>query len=126
MCEDWRVANEVNQRTGHKFNIIIKNLPEKSDAAVAFNELLKQVKVNGYVGGKAELQENLNALERRKEIAAKADPDGTKKFYVTSRGKAEYRKRIAIIKLHVAELSEDDIVALEKMAEKSISQKMNK
>lgn len=126
MCENWRVANEVNQRTGHKFNIIIKNLPDKSDAALTFTELLKQVKANGYVGGKSELQENLSALERRKEIAVKVDQDGTKKYRATQRGRIEYRKRIALIKLHIAELSEEDINALEKMAEKSLHHKMNK
>ncbi len=119
-CEDWKVATEARQRTGHRFNIIVKNLPEKSEAALTFNELLKMVKTNGYVGGKAVLKENLDALEKRKEIATKADPDGTKKYYATKRGKTEIRKRIALIKLHIAELSQEDIIVLEKIAEKSL------
>lgn len=119
MCEDWKVANEARQRTGHRFNIIIKNLPEERDTALTFNELLKKVKANGYVGGKAVLEENLGALEKRKEIAVKADSDGTKKYYATARGKTEFRKRIALIKLHIAELSQEEIIVLEKMAEKS-------
>ncbi len=124
MCEDWKVANEAKQRTGHRFNIIVKNLPEKSDTALTFNELLKKIKASGYVGGKAVLEENLNALERRKEIAVKAEPSGTKKYHVTARGRIEYRKRIALIKLHIAELSQEDIAVLEKMAEKSLKHKL--
>ena len=117
MSESWKVASEIRQRTGHRFNIIIKNLSEDSNSAITFDELLKRVEAGGYLGGEIELKENLGALEKRKEINVNIESDGTKKYLATKRGKMENRKRIAIIKLHSAELTEEEIITLEKMAD---------
>jgi hypothetical protein len=117
MSESWKVASEIRQRTGHRFNIIIKNLPENSDSAITFDELLRRVEVNAYLGGEIELTENLDALEKRREIGVIVDPNGTRRYWATGRGRMENRKRIALIKLHTAELTEAEIATLEKMAQ---------
>jgi len=117
MTEIWKVASELRQRTGHRFNIIIKSLPENSDSAITYNELLRRVEAGGYLGGKNELAENLDALERRKEIGVISGSEGIKRYWATKRGKRENRKRVALIMLHTVELTEDEIIALEKMAQ---------
>ena len=117
MSENWKVASEIKQRTGHRFNIVIKNLSGDSNFPITGNELLKKVEANGYLGGETELTENLDALEKRKEVGVIVDPDRAKRYWATARGKLENRKRIAIIKLHSSELAEEEIATLEKMAE---------
>lgn len=112
----WRVADEIRQRTGHRFNIVIQSLPEDSGASITFEELFRRVKTKEFVGNQDELAENLDALEKRKEIGVKIEPDQTKRYWATARGKLETRKRVALIKLHTQELTEDEVAALEKMA----------
>ncbi|WP_309491952.1 hypothetical protein [Candidatus Hecatella orcuttiae] len=114
----WRVASEIRQRTGHRFNIVIQSLPEDSEAAMTFEELFRRVKAKEFLGDEAELAENLDALEKRREIGVKTGPDQVKRYWATPRGKLETRKRKALIKLHTQELTENEVAALERMASK--------
>ena len=116
MSESWRVATEHRQRTGHRFNIIVNSLLEREEGAMSFEELLKKLVDKGYIGGLDELKENLDALERRGEVASTLGKDQKRFYWTLPKGKLEFRKRRALIKLHVMELKEEAIKKLEEMA----------
>lgn len=105
-------------RAGHRFNQIIKNLPEDPSSGITIEELLLRLRSSGYQGGIAGLRVDLQELMRRGEVGS-SQKEGRTVYICLQRGRLELRKRSALIKLHNLELSEQDIEVLEEVARRA-------
>lgn len=104
-------------RTGHRFNHIIRSLPEDPSGGMTIEELLLKLRATGYRGGIEGLRVDLQELLRRGEVGH-SQQEGKNVYWCLPRGKLEFRKRSALIRLHNMELSEDEIRRLEEIVEK--------
>ncbi|MDI9609599.1 MAG: hypothetical protein QFX34_04885 [Candidatus Verstraetearchaeota archaeon] len=104
-------------RTGHRFNHIIRSLPEDPSGGMTIEELLLKLRATGYRGGIEGLRVDLQELLRRGEVGH-SQQEGKNVYWCLPRGKLEFRKRSALIRLHNMELSEDEIRKLEEIVEK--------
>ncbi|MEM2125165.1 MAG: hypothetical protein QXX77_08440 [Candidatus Methanosuratincola sp.] len=104
-------------RTGHRFNHIIRSLPEDPSGGMTIEELLLKLRATGYRGGIEGLRVDLQELLRRGEVG-QSQQEGKNVYWCLPRGKLEFRKRSALIRLHNMELSEDEIRKLEEIVEK--------
>ena len=109
--------NEFAQRTGHRFNLIIKSLPTDSSNAISIESLLEKLKRLGYSEGLEQLLVDVGALSTRGEVAT-STAGGNAVYWTTDKGRFETRKRTALIKLHNMDLTEEDVRALEDIAQK--------
>lgn len=107
-------------RTGHRFNHIIRSLPEDPSGGLTIEELLLKLRATGYRGGIEGLRVDLQELLRRGEVGH-SQQEGKNVYWCLPRGKLEFRKRSALIRLHNMELSEDEIRRLEEIVEKHTS-----
>jgi hypothetical protein len=110
-------ANEFAQRTGHRFNLIIKSLPTSESGAIGFAALYEKLKKLGYVESQDQLSTDMKALATRGEIMS-AGVGGDAKYWASEKGRFEVRKRTALIKLHNMDLTEEDVKLLEEIAQK--------
>lgn len=108
---------EFARRTGHRFNIIVKSLPTREYEAIPMEALHERLSKRGYREGLDQLAVDVGALVRRGEVAFSL-MGGAAAYWVTERGLFEARKRTALIKLHNAEISEGDLLELERLARK--------
>ena len=104
-------------RTGHRFNHIIKSLPDDPSQGLTIEELLLKLRVTGYRGGIEGLRVDLQELIRRGEVG-QSEQEGKNVYWCLPRGRLELRKRSALIRLHNMELGEDEIRKLEEIVEK--------
>ncbi|MEJ5293023.1 MAG: hypothetical protein WHS82_05435 [Candidatus Methanosuratincola sp.] len=103
-------------RTGHRFNHIIKSLPDDPSDGLTIEELLLKLRATGYRGGIEGLKVDLQELIRRGEVG-QSEQEGKNVFWCLQRGRLEFRKRSALIRLHNMELTEDEIRRLEEIVE---------
>ncbi|MBC7121047.1 MAG: hypothetical protein H5T33_05680 [Candidatus Methanosuratus sp.] len=108
-----------SDRTGHRFNHIVKTLPDDPSNGLTIEELLLKLRKTGYRGGIEGLRVDLQELLRRGEVTS-FDQDGKLVYWRLPRGRLEYRKRSALIKLHNMELTEEDVRKLEEIVEKHL------
>ncbi len=101
-------------RTGHRFNHIIKSLPDDPSRGLTIEELLLKLRTTGYRGGIESLKVDLHELIRRGEVG-QFEQEGKNVYFCLPRGRLEFRKRSALIRLHNMELNEDDIRRLEEI-----------
>lgn len=104
-------------RTGHRFNHIIKSLPDDPSRGITIEELLLKLRATGYRGGIEGLKVDLQELIRRGEVG-QSELEGKNVYWCLPRGGLEFRKRSALIRLHNMELSEDEISRLEEIVER--------
>lgn len=112
------VTHEFSGRTGHRFNQIIRILPDSQQEGLTIEEILLKVRGAGYKGGIEGLRVDIQELMRRGEVAS-GDHDGKVVYWRLPRGVLEHRKRAALIRLHNMELNEEDVRRLEAIAEEA-------
>jgi hypothetical protein len=113
-----KLREESTRRSGHRFNLIIKSLPSAESSAISIKELMERVKKLGYKESSDQLLIDLSALIKRNEVAESVIK-GNSQYWSLPRGLFELRKRLLLIRLHNMELTEEDIIALEKIARKT-------
>lgn len=110
-------SEEFSRRTGHRFNLIIRALPKSEPQAVPMDNLLENLSKFGYKESLDQLAVDVSALVKRGEVAFSL-VSGKAVYWVLEKGLFETRKRTALIKLHNIELTEEDLKALEGLAQK--------
>ncbi|MCQ5377646.1 MAG: hypothetical protein NO516_06305 [Candidatus Methanomethylicia archaeon] len=108
-------GEEHARRAGHRFNLIVRALPQDPSSGMTVDELLARLKRIGYREDFDQLGTDLAVLLERGEISSSL-ADGRAVYWVLPKGLFEARKRVALIKLHNAEISEEDLQALEEIA----------
>lgn len=110
-------SEEFVRRTGHRFNIIVKTLPTSEDEAIPMETLHGKLVQRGYKEGIDQLAVDVGALVKRGEVSFSL-MSGAAVYWVMEKGLLEVRKRAALIRLHNMEISEEDLVELERLARK--------
>jgi len=110
-------SEEFVRRTGHRFNIIVTTLPTSEDEAIPMEALHERLVQRGYREGIDQLAVDIGALVKRGEVSFSL-MSGAAVYWVMEKGLLEARKRAALIKLHNMEISEEDLVELERLARK--------
>lgn len=108
-------GEEHARRAGHRFNIIVKALPGNEDEALPMESIQALLAKRGYGGDLDGLAVDIGALVKRGEVAFSL-MSGAAVYWVTERGRFEARKRIALMKLHNADISEEELAELERLA----------
>ncbi len=108
-------SKEFAGRTGHRFNMIIKTLPTTEEEALPMEALHRELRDRGYAGGIDQLAVDVGALVRRGEVSFSL-MSGAAVYWATEKGLFETRKRAALIRLHNVEITEEDLVKLERLA----------
>lgn len=114
-------GDEHAKRAGHRFNIIVRALPTTEDEALPIGSLHSLLSRRGYGGGIDELAVDIGALVKRGEVTFSL-MSGTAVYWATEKGRFESRKRVALMKLHNADISEEDLVELERLAKRAKAQ----
>jgi hypothetical protein len=109
--------DEHARRTGHRFNIIVKALPTSEDEALPMESIHGLLAKRGYGGSIDELSMDIGALVKRGEVTFSL-MSGAAVYWTTERGLLETRKRVALMKLHNADISEEDLIELERLAKR--------
>jgi len=109
-------SEEFRRRTGHRFNQIIRALPKSESEAVPMGILLEKLSKIGYKESLDQLAVDVSALVKRGEVAFSL-VSGKAVYWVLGKGMFETRKRTALIKLHNMEITEEDLKALEGLAQ---------
>lgn len=110
-------ANEHASRTGHRFNVIMKALPTSEDEALPMGSIHALLAKRGYGGDIDELSMDIGALVKRGEVTFSL-MSGAAVYWATDKGRFESRKRVALMKLHNADISEEDLAELERLAKR--------
>jgi hypothetical protein len=110
-------GDEHARRAGHRFNIIVKTIPKNEDEALPMESIHALVIKRGYGSGIDELAMDIGALVKRGEVSFSL-MSGAAVYWATEKGLFEARKRVALMKLHNADISENDLVELERLAKR--------
>jgi len=110
-------GDEHARRAGHRFNIIVKALPKSEDEALPMESIQALLAKRGYGGGIDELAMDIGALVKRGEVSFSL-MSGSAVYWATAKGIFEARKRAALMKLHNADISEEDLIGLERLAKR--------
>jgi hypothetical protein len=110
-------SEEFVRRSGHRFNLIIRALPKSETEAISMDILFEKLSKFGYKESLDQLAVDISALVRRGEVAFSL-VSGKAMYWALEKGLFETRKRTALIKLHNMELTEEDLKALEGLAQK--------
>jgi hypothetical protein len=111
-------SEEFIRRSGHRFNLIVRSLPQDEASAIPMDVLLERLKKVGYKENLDQLAIDVGALVKRGELSLSIVA-GRAVYWTLEKGLLETRKRSALIKLHNMELTEGDIKVLEELAQKS-------
>jgi len=109
--------DEHATRAGHRFSLIVRALPRSEDEALPMESIHSLLARRGYGGGIDELAMDIGALVKRGEVTFSL-MSGTAVYWATEKGLFETRKRAALMKLHNADISEEDLVELERLAKR--------
>jgi len=110
-------GNEFVRRSGHRFNVIIRSLPMSENKAVPMGALHEKLLLGGYRKNIDQLTTDVGALVKRGEVASGL-MGSTAVYWATDKAALETRKRLALIRLHNVEISEADLVELERLLKK--------
>jgi hypothetical protein len=111
-------SEEFVRRSGHRFNLIIRSLPQDEATAIPMGTLLEKLTKIGYKENLDQLAIDVGALVKRGEVSF-STVGGKAVYWALGRGLFETRKRSTLIRLHNMELTEEDLKILEGLALKS-------
>ena len=111
-------SEEFIRRSGHRFNLIVRSLPQDEASAIPMDALLEKLGKIGYKENLDQLAIDVGALVKRGELSFSIVA-GRAVYWALGTGLFETRKRSALIKLHNIELTEEDLKVLEGLAQKS-------
>jgi hypothetical protein len=114
-------GEEHARRAGHRFNVIVKALPTSEDDALPMESVHSLLAKRGYGGDIDELATDIGALVKRSEVNFSL-MSGAAVYWATDKGRFEARKRVALMKLHNADISEEDLLELERLAKRRRAQ----
>jgi len=108
-------SEEFIRRSGHRFNLIVRSLPQDEASAIPMDALLEKVAKIGYKENLDQLAIDVGALVKRGELSFSIIANKAV-YWALGKGLFETRKRSALIRLHNLELTEDDLKVLEGLA----------
>ena len=110
-------SEEFVRRSGHRFNLIVRSLPQDEAYAIPMDVLLEKLRKLGYKEDLDQLAIDVGALVKRGELSFSIVA-GRAVYWALGKGLLESRKRALLIKLHNMDLTEEDLKVLERLAHK--------